>query len=327
MKSSIKSLMLVAAVALCLMVVPAFSAPNMDNDKSPGNMGPDGKGPGFMARFSGPDGGAPGYNGEFKCFLGDNASMSRGFNVKHSGEGFAISGGQYHVLNINVRGEVDLDPEAIKDIVSDNKTLGEIKSETKAAINAATTYNGSLVFGKEMYVLRNIEWSEDEGENATMSADVAGPIALPDELVNKTDMRSERDNFSKLNETEMKARFEAMKAEMDAKKAEIKAEIDSAPTAGHISMDVVTSDDRFQVGQGQLTLNSTSYNVVVNMGESMKMKMLFGKGGHMGMGMMGGHEGMGFKGPGFGLKGMGDHDGKMACHRGMPGENCGKMIA
>ncbi|HWQ19759.1 MAG TPA: hypothetical protein VN455_08275 [Methanotrichaceae archaeon] len=314
MKSSIKSLMLVAAVALCLMVVPAFSAPNIMDNKGPGNMGPDGNKD--MGRFAGHDGSAPGCNG----FPGDNTSMHKGFSIEHSGEGFAISGSQYHVLNVNVKGQVNLDPETIKGIASDNKTLGEIKSEAKAAINAATTYNGSLVFGKEMYVLRNIKWSEGEGENATMSADVAGPISVPDKLFNKTDMMSDRDNFSKLNETEIKAKFEAMKAKMDAEKAKIKAEIDSATVAGHISMNVTTSDDRFQVGQGQLTLNSTSYNAVVNMGHS--MKGIFGMGGHMGMGMMGGHEGMGLKAIGLnGMGPMGNHNGKMGCQREMPGEN------
>jgi hypothetical protein len=117
-----------------------------------------------------------------------------------------------------------------------------------------------------------------------------------------------------------------VKAKMDAEKAKIKAEIDSAPAAGHISMNVTTSDDRFQVGQGQLTLGSTSYNAVVNMGHS--MTGIFGKMGHMGMGMMGGHEmggheDMGLKGIGM----MGNHNGKMGCQSDMPGENCGKMTA
>lgn len=318
MKSSIKSLMLVTTVALCLMAVPAFSAPDIMDNKGPGNMGPDGLG--VMGRFAGHDGGAPGCNGAFNCPLGDNTSMHKGFSIVHSGEGFAISGSQYHVLNVNVRGQVNLDPETIKGIASDNKTLGQIKSEAKAAISAATTYNGSLVFGKEMYVLRNIKWSEDVGENATMSADVAGPIALPDKLLNKTDMKSAKDNFSKLNETEIKAKFEAVKAKIDAEKAKIKAEIDSAPVAGHISMNV-TASEGFRLGQGQLTLGSTSYNAVVNMGHS--MKGIFGKMGHMGMGMMGGHEGIGLKGIGM----IGNHNGKMGCQSDMPGENCGKMTA
>jgi len=301
------------------MVVPAFSTSDMGR----GNMGPDGKGPVFMAKFMGPEGGDHGCMGmgAFMGCLDNNTSKPKGFTVKHSGEGFATNGSQSHVMNINLRGQVNLEPEAMKEIISDNKTLGQIKSETMAAIDAATTYNGSLMFGEDRYVLRNIKWTSTDGKNATMSADVAGPVTF-EKFANKTEMRcGDRDNCTRMNESEMRAKFEEMKAKIDA-------EINNAPAAGHISMTVAPSDEKFVVGQGKLTMGSTTYNVLVNMGHGMN-KMLFSKDGHMGaMGMMGNHDGMmgAMMGNHDGMMGamgmMGNHDGKMGCQKDMPGQDC-----
>lgn len=138
MKSSTRSIILAAFMALCLLVMPAFSAPS-------------------------------------------NQSTSLVLLVQHSGSGFAINGSQYHVLKIGILSITEFDPAKIDELISDNKTLGQIKSDVKNEIKNETdaaSYNGSLMLGENLYRLSNISSKTISDNNSTIEADIAGPITL-----------------------------------------------------------------------------------------------------------------------------------------------------
>ncbi len=138
MKHSTKSIILAAFMALCLLVMPAFSASS-------------------------------------------NQSASLILLAQHSGSGFAINGSEYHVLKIGILSITELDPAKIDKLISDNKTLGQIKSDIKNELKNemdAASYNGSLMLGENLYKLSNISSKTISDNNSTIEADIAGPIAL-----------------------------------------------------------------------------------------------------------------------------------------------------
>lgn len=166
MKSSIKSLILVASVALCLMAMPAFSA-QPDNQNNTSSIGC--KLPGDMGRFSD---NAP-----------HNASNSLPVSAHYSGSGFATSDSQYHTLKMNIVGVVAFDIAKINGLISDNKTLAQIKSDVQSEIYSemdAAFYNGTLVLGNDYFQLSNIKSKTTSDDNSTIDADVAGPITFED---------------------------------------------------------------------------------------------------------------------------------------------------
>ncbi len=138
MKHSTKSIILAAFMALCLLVVPAFSAPS-------------------------------------------NQSTSLVLLSLNSGSGFAINDSQYHVIRIGILSIAELDPAKIDKLISDNKTLGQIKSDIKNELKNemdAASYNGSLMLGENLYKLSNISSKTISDNNSTIDADITGPITL-----------------------------------------------------------------------------------------------------------------------------------------------------
>ncbi len=138
MKHSTKSLILAAAMALCLLVMPALCAPS-------------------------------------------NQSSSLILLVQHSGSGFAINGSEVHLLKIGILGIAEFDPAKIGKLISDNKTLGQIKSDIKDQVMTEmddASYNGSLVLGGNLYKLSNITSKTEDDNNSNIGADIAGPITL-----------------------------------------------------------------------------------------------------------------------------------------------------
>lgn len=132
------TLMLAAFIALCLLIIPALSAPS-------------------------------------------NQSDSLILLVKHSGSGFAINGSEYHILKIAVLGIAEFDSADIDKLISDNKTLGQIKSDIKDQIKNEmdnASYNGSLMLGNSLYKLSNIVSKTKADNNSTIDADIEGPISL-----------------------------------------------------------------------------------------------------------------------------------------------------
>jgi hypothetical protein len=173
MMSSIKSLILVASVALCLMAMPAFSAPS-DSQNNTSSIGCN----------------LPGDTGRFPDIAAHNASNSLPVSAHYSGSGFATSDSQYHTLKMNIVGVIEFDIAKINGLISDNKTLAQIKSDVQSEIYSemdAAPYNGTLVLGNEYFLLSNIRSKTTSDDNSTIDADVAGPITFENKS-NATDV-------------------------------------------------------------------------------------------------------------------------------------------
>ena len=168
MKLTIKSLALVGIVAMCLIAVPALSAPTNDgasktscnaSEKSSCNAFQAGMRPMWnsgMGPWGNPEMAMRGNeafrmmekNGSWK---NKNCNATKAIEIRKMGSGFAMSGNQNHVIRMNIEGQIKPDFADIKKLVSDNKTLGQIKSDIKAKMNAeisAASYNGSLHMGR-----------------------------------------------------------------------------------------------------------------------------------------------------------------------------------
>jgi hypothetical protein len=173
MKSSVKSLILVASVALCLIAMPAFSAP-LDGQNNTSSI--EDKLPVDMGRFSNN--------------ASNNASDSLSVLARYSGSGFATSEDQYHTLKMNVMGMVAFDVSKINGLISDNKTLAQIKSDMQSEIYSemdAASYNGTLMLGNDYFRLSDIKSKTTSEDNSTIDADVEGPITFEDNS-NATDV-------------------------------------------------------------------------------------------------------------------------------------------
>lgn len=110
-----------------------------------------------------------------------NQSASMVLLVKHSGSGFAINGSEYHVLKIAVLGVSEFNSTEIGKLISDNKTLGQIKSDIKDQVKSEmdnASYDGILMLGGSLYKLSNITSKTKDDNNSTIDAEIAGPIAL-----------------------------------------------------------------------------------------------------------------------------------------------------
>ena len=178
MKSSIKALILVASVVLGLMVVPAFSV-SSDGQNSTSSTG------GKILACTGSAANGVVDNGSCSGYNTDNATMKRSdlwvMPVYYSGDGFAMSGSQddqYHILKMSIASLVIFDSAKIDSLISDNKTLGQIKSDMKKEIYSemdAAPANGSLKLGNSFYMLSNIKSRTVSSDNSTVDADIVGP--------------------------------------------------------------------------------------------------------------------------------------------------------
>lgn len=195
MKLTIKSLTLVGVVAMFLIAVPAISMPTEDgasnthcnaSEKSGCNAFQPGMEPTWnsgMCHGGNPEMGMRGKDafGMMKekdgSWKNENWNATKAIEIRKAGSGFAMGGSQNHVLRMNIEGKITPDFADIKKLISDNKTLGQIKSDLKAKMNAeisAASYNGSLQMGQSNYNLLNIKLTLS-GNNSTINADVAGP--------------------------------------------------------------------------------------------------------------------------------------------------------
>ena len=182
MKRSIKALILVASVVLCLMVVPAFSAPSDDHNSTSSAGCKILPADPMQAKMVIKD------NGSCSGNYIDNATTKRSslwvMPVYYSGDGFAMSGSQdsqYHILKMSIASLVIFDSAKIDSLISDNKTLGQIKSDMKTELYSeidAAPANGSLKLGNSFYMLSNIKSKTMNGDNSTVGADIVGPVTV-----------------------------------------------------------------------------------------------------------------------------------------------------
>lgn len=248
MKMTIKSLALVGIVAMCLVSMPALSAPaNGGAAKPQSNESEMGNCNAFQHGMWNPEMGPMGHPGMMygkDAFEKNKSSKYANWNktqtieIRKAGIGFATSGNDNHVLRLNVEGNIKPDFADIKKLISDNKTLGQIKSEIKAKRNAeiaAASFNGSLHIGQSDYNLINIKLTPSGDNSTAINADVAGP----------------------------------------------KVKFTDKPTnvVGHVTV-TTSRQDNETIGVGNLTINSGKstgqYKVLINMGGH-------GKGKHMGI--------------------------------------------
>jgi hypothetical protein len=114
-------------------------------------------------------------NGSWK---NEKWNETKAIEIRKFGSGFAMSGNHNHVIMMNIEGKMKPDFADIKKLISDNKTLGQIKSEIKAKMSAdisAASYNGSLHLNQSNYNLLNIKLTFSGNNSSTINADVAGP--------------------------------------------------------------------------------------------------------------------------------------------------------
>jgi hypothetical protein len=157
-----KSFVLAGFVAICLIVMPALAVPTGDftpktQCNASGKSNYDALEPGMRAMWN-PAMGNPGmdYVGMMKMNKSWNGTKT--IETHRIGSGFAMSGNQYHVLRMNIESKVTLNPANLKKLISENKTLGQIKSDLKAEIKAemsAASINGSPHLGQSKYNLVN----------------------------------------------------------------------------------------------------------------------------------------------------------------------------
>ncbi len=142
--------------------------------------------------------------------------------VIKGGRGFALSGDQFHVINLAIESMRTIDAakaSKIRDLLksnNSNKTIGELKKDALAIIGEPV-YNGSLKLGQSSYKLMNIKVAP-AGNGSSIDADLSPP----------------------------------------AKGAA------SSSVVGHIKLMTETHEGS-RVSSGDLTLNSTSYKVLINM--------------------------------------------------------------
>jgi hypothetical protein len=188
MKSKIKTLALLGLVSICLFVMPAFSMP-AGNGAFNGPCNATDNCNAWAGRMGNPEMGMMGVPDIAMHKMGfarmndfKNASWNRTRTIEmhQAGKGFAISGSQNHILRMNIESQINLDPAGIRKIISENKTLAQIKSDIKAKIDAeisAASYNGSLRLGESDYNLANIKLTHSKDNSTTIEADVVGPKA------------------------------------------------------------------------------------------------------------------------------------------------------
>jgi hypothetical protein len=108
--------------------------------------------------------------------------------VQHSGSGFAVNGSQYHDLQIGILGIAEFDSTKISNLISDNKTLGQIKSDLKNQVineTDAAVYSGRLLLADSIFKLSNITSKTVSDYNYSIDADLIGPIT-PADMDNNT---------------------------------------------------------------------------------------------------------------------------------------------
>ena len=189
MNIRIKNLAFLGLVAMCLFFVPAFSMPAGNgafngpcnvSDKNC-NAWAGGMGHPEMGMMAGPHMSRQKMGPrEFGNCRNESWNETRTIEVHQSGNGFAISDTQNKILKMSIEGQINPDSVDIKSLISENKTIAQIKSDIKAKMDAeiaAASYNGSLRLGESKYNLAKIKVTPSKDNSTTIEADVIGPKA------------------------------------------------------------------------------------------------------------------------------------------------------
>lgn len=99
--------------------------------------------------------------------------------VLYSGHGLALKDNESHKLRLKIEAIMPMQPEQIRDLLSSNKSLEEIREDirTKGEEAGEKAFRGSMILDRGMYPLVNIAISSS-GNASTIKADLAD-ISLP----------------------------------------------------------------------------------------------------------------------------------------------------
>ncbi len=162
-----------------------------------------------------------------------------------SGKGFALKGNETHVLRMNVELIRDVDPVYLRDLMTSNKSIEDIKEGLNAK-EGPSSLRGSLRINESIYSLLNTKLIPSKDNETTVDADVAKLYLKPSSgRVMKPDTR---------NKTTI---------------------------AGHIKVTVAPSKDGL-IGKGELTISSDGYSgkytLLLHMEQAMSCNILPAKG-------------------------------------------------
>jgi len=99
-----------------------------------------------------------------------NKAMRAPIRVVHSGHGFALNGGELHVLRVHIVRARHVQPTYIRGLMEANKSIERIRAEIEEG-GGEQIYRGHLRLGESHYRLANISVT-DLGDNRTVNADV-----------------------------------------------------------------------------------------------------------------------------------------------------------
>ncbi len=100
--------------------------------------------------------------------------------VLYSGHGQAWKGNESHNLRLKIEAIMPMQPRQIRDLLSSNKSLEEIRGEIRSKGEEAgeKAFRGSMILDRSMYPLINIAITSDNN-NSTITADLADIAGTP----------------------------------------------------------------------------------------------------------------------------------------------------
>jgi len=101
-----------------------------------------------------------------------------------SWQGVAAIGAESHPIRLNIESIRPIDPAEARRLLESNASLGEIRSSLNAEDNVPAI-SGNMKLNNDIYRLINITVASS-GNNFTLDANVAGPIAGPRSGPNKS---------------------------------------------------------------------------------------------------------------------------------------------
>jgi len=100
--------------------------------------------------------------------------------VLYSGHGQALKGNESHKLRLKIEAIMPMQPRQIRDLLSSNKSLEEIRGDIRSKGEEAgeKAFRGSMILDRSMYPLINIAITSDNN-NSTITADLANIAGTP----------------------------------------------------------------------------------------------------------------------------------------------------
>ena len=100
--------------------------------------------------------------------------------VLYSGHGQARKGNESHNLRLKIEAIMPMQPRQIRDLLSSNKSLEEIRVDIRSKGEEAgeKAFRGSMILDRSMYPLINIAITSDN-DNSTINADLADIARTP----------------------------------------------------------------------------------------------------------------------------------------------------